>query len=222
MAANGFVIPSSYFGNTDQDTAQLVALAQDAALDIIENDFQFQRKQGSVTTHAGTTTYPLPTDFLAFAPNTLFQFGRWDMVDLSTTPETWALLHSVTAVASLPIRARILQGQLNVLNPTEGATINFEYVTNTTIRLASNPFSTSSTFQADGDTWQLDDRLFQAEVTWRWRRAKGFQDWQTYLQEAAARRNSVKGRDAGNSTIVPQQVTITGQPYTNLWAPPNA
>lgn len=213
LSESGFQIPDSYFGNTDQNVAQILAYAQTAALEIVEGGYQALRVQGSqVLTTANN--YPLPSDFLSFVPGTMFQHGRWDVADLPTTEETWALLNSVTSVASLPIRVRIIGNQLVVKNPQSGATINYEYNSNAPIKSAS--LVSKSSFTADSDIWQLDDRLFQLETKWRFKKEKGL-DWQADLQESSNRRATVRARDQGNSHIVPGRVTVSGEPYANLW-----
>lgn len=213
MAETGFLVPEYYVGNTSQDPAQILAIANAVALDVIERDWQAMRKTAAFLL-TSSTTYPLPSDYKDFIAGTMYQHGRWDRVDIATTPDTWALLQSVAGIASLPVRARIIGNQLNVLNPQIGATINVEYNSNAPITSASG--SPLQLFQADTDLWGLDDRMFQLEAIWRFKRAKGL-DWQTAQLEAEARRNIVKGRDEGNSTIVPNLTIITGQPYANLW-----
>lgn len=213
MSESGFQIPDQYFGTTDQNIAQIIACAQTSALEIVEAGYQALRAQGSqVLTTA--TNYALPSDFLGFVPGTMFQHGRWDVADLPTTEETWALLNSVTSVASLPIRVRIIGNQLVVKNPQAGATLNFEYMSNAPIK--SSGGVSQKTFAADSDIWQLDDRLFQIETKWRFKKEKGL-DWQSDLQEASVRRATVRARDQGNSHIVPGRVTVSGEPYANLW-----
>jgi hypothetical protein len=148
----------------------------------------------------------------------MYQHGRWDQVDLPTTPEVWAMLTSISGIASLPVRARIYGNELHIINPTAGATINAEYFSNGAI-LGAGTVVMQSSFTNDGDQWRLDDRLFQLEVKWRFKQEKGLPDWQVALQDAANRRNTVRARQTGNSSIVPNRETVTGQPYANLWAP---
>jgi hypothetical protein len=215
LSESGFVLPDYYIGNTDQDVAQIVAIAQATAFDIVELRMPVLRKSLAITL-TSATEYDLPDDFLEFIPNTMYQHGRWDRADLATTDETWALLTSVTSVSTLPIRVKIIGTQLSILNPQASGTLNVDYYSNAPINI---PFSTTflSQFDADTNLWIMDARHFQLEVKWRFKKEKGMPDWQIDLQEAANRRNTVMGRISGNSSIVPGQGTVTGQPYTNLW-----
>jgi hypothetical protein len=215
LQESGFQVPDSYMGNPDQNVAQIVAISQVAAIEIVELALQTLIKTMSLTL-TSATLYDLPTDFLGFVPNTMYQHGRWDQVDLPTTPDVWAMLTSIVGIASLPVRARIYGNQLHIINPTSGAIINAEYYTNSPIT-NPNSFAFQQNFQNDTDLWDLDDRLFQLEVKWRFKKEKGVPDWQVDLQDAANRRNTIRARDSGNSSIVPNRETVTGQPYANLW-----
>ncbi len=215
LAESGFQRPDYYIGNPDQDVAQIVSIAQVAALEIVESRLQALRKSFPITL-TSATTYDFPSDYLEFIPSTMYQYGRWDRADLATTDETWALLNSVVSVATLPIRVKIIANQLHILNPQAGGTLNVDYYSNSPI-LASDGVTYRGHFVADDDSWFLDDRLFQLEVKWRFKKEKGMPDWQVDQADALHRLNVVRGRDSGNSSIVPGQGTVTGQPYTNLW-----
>jgi hypothetical protein len=216
MQECGFQPPDSYIGNPDQNAAQIVAIAQVANLEIQELGLQLMHATWALTLTTATS-YDLPTGFVGFVPNTMYQHGRWDQVDLPTTPDVWAMLTSIVGIASLPVRARIYGGVLHIINPTAGAVINAEYITNVSVLGGTSGFDLQSTFLADTDNYRLDDRLFQLEVKWRFKQEKGLPDWQVALQDAANRRNTVRARESGNSTITPNRETVTGQPYANLW-----
>lgn len=214
LAESGFQKPDSYIGNSEQDVAQIVAVAQVAALELAELALQTLRATWALTL-TSATTYALPTDWLGFVPDTAYQHGRWDRIDLPTTEPLWAFLQSTTGLSSLPIRARIIGDQLNIINPQSGAVVNIEYYSNAPI---TNSGGTNiSQFAADTDTWRLDDRMFQLEVKWRFKKEKGLADWQADNADALHRKSIVEGRTAGNSTIVPSATTVSGEPFTNQW-----
>jgi hypothetical protein len=220
LSESGFLTYDSYVGNQDQNVMQIVALAQAAALDLVEDEWMYLTRQGSIVLTTATT-YPLPADFLGFAPNTVYQHGRWDQADLPTTAEQWALLNSITGMSSLPIRVRLLNNQFNILNPQAGATINFEYQSKYPILAAVTlPASTpSGQFVSDADIWMLDDRMFQLNFKWRFKREKGL-EWTSAKMESDLWEGQVRARDQGNSTITSNQTTVMGVPYTNTWVIP--
>lgn len=209
----GFVTPELYFGNSDQNILQIVALAQTAARAIGSINWQLLHKMTTIAL-TSATSYALPADFLDLVPDTLYQQGRWDRTDLSTTPAVWALLNAINGLNTLPIRVRIMGGLIHILNPQSGATLQFEYVSNTPIQTSGGNYA--KLFAADDDIWLLDDRLFELEVKWRFKKEKGL-EWQSDLQECSAWRNDVRGRDQGASTIIPNERAVSGVPYANLW-----
>jgi hypothetical protein len=214
MAECGFLVPDSYIGNTNQDTAQLVAMAQAVAMTAVKDTWQILIKTYTIPLTTATT-YALPSDLVSFVSGTAYQQGRWDRIDLPTTPEQWALLKSIVGISSMPIRARIIDNQFNILNPQAAATINIEYISNAPITDTTG-VTPKKLFSVDSDLWILDDRMFQLEAKWRFKKEKGL-EWQTDLQEAAGFRAGVRGDDNANSTIVPNLVSVSGQPYTNTW-----
>lgn len=216
MAETGFLTPDSYFGNSNQDVAQAIAIAQVVAVEAIEENWQVLRKTQAITL-TSATSYALPTDYLGYIGGTAYQHGRWDPIDLPATDQLWNLLQSVASVAILPIRARIIANRLNIINPQAAAVVNIEYASNAPIT-DSTGVTPKTLFSADSDLWLLDDRMFQCEFKWRWKQEKGL-EWNSALQEASVRRAGVRGRDTANSTIVPGQLTQVGTPYTNLWVP---
>ena len=214
MAESGFLVPDSYIANSNQDVAQLVAIAQAVAMTAVKDEWQLLRKTYSITL-TSATAYPLPSDYVAFVSGTAFQHGRWDIIDLPCTPEQWALLLSVSGISNMPIRARIIGNQFNLLNPQAASVMNIEYLSNAPITDQTG-VTPKKLFSQDSDLWTLDDRMFQLEAKWRFKKEKGL-DWQTDLQEAAGFRATVRGQDNANSSIVPTRVSVSGQPYTNLW-----
>lgn len=218
----GFVKPDSYIGNSDQDIAQIVECTNEAALYIEELGLQTIRKTWSLPL-TSSETYSLPADYLGFISATAYQYGRWDRIDLPTTEEEWALLKSVVSVSTLPIRARIIGDTFHILNPQAGATINIEYYSNGAIAYYGFPGGSApynSEFSNDLDIWLLDDLLLRLETKWRFKKEKGLPEWQVDLELAKNHRDAVRGRTNANGPIVPNQVAVTGQPYTNLWVPP--
>lgn len=216
LQESGFLVPNSFINNSDQDIGQLVAIAQGCCAEIIKEPWQRLRKFYTFTL-TSLTTYSLPSDFGSYLPSTMYQEGRWDRADMPTTEDCWAFLSSTTGISNLPIRVRIIRGVLNIMQPQVGATISMEYMQNTPVENATTG-AFQQEFLLDTDLWMLDDRLFQLEVKWKFKKEKGIQDWNADLQAASVYRSQLLAVDQGNSTILPNTATTTmGQPYTQLW-----
>ncbi len=229
----GFDKPASYIGNTDPNIAQLVAMAHRSAIVLRELRLQKLSRHASISMDGGTDafvtdgrikSFPLPDDFYTLVPDTTYQSGRLDNAILPSTAPVWAYIIARMGIQTLPIRCRIIDNKLEVFSPMAGQTIEFEYISNSTVQLASqDPGSTtkidySDQFASDDDTWLLDTPLIELDVLWRYKRAKGIEGWQGDLEDSTVYQNSLRGRDAGARTIgYPKDWPYPNEPYTNLW-----
>lgn len=216
MGESGFSVPTTYVGSPNPSDSQLVYLANAAADEVREAGYQELRKQGTITLTAATS-YALPSDFHAYVPDTLYVSGRIDPGLLPTSPEEWAEIRAGQDLPGDTLRARFLAGEISVINPTAGDTIQFEYVSNSPWTTSGGVAQESAT--ADTDLWILDRRLLVMLTKWRWKKEKGLPDWNADLQLATSYANGLRGRNAGARTIYQGEPQFwAGDPYVNLWA----
>ena len=216
MAESGFLVPDSYIANSNQDVAQLVAIAQAVAMTAVKDEWQLLRKTYTITL-TSATAYPLPSDYVAFVSGTAFQHGRWDIIDLPCTPEQWALLLSVSGISNMPIRARIIGNQFNILNPQAASVVNIEYLSNAPISDQTG-VTPKKLFSQDSTQWTLDDRAcFSLRPSGVFRRKKRGWTGRRTCRKPLDSGPRYAGRTIANSSIVPTRVSVSGQPYTNLW-----
>lgn len=214
MGETGFQVPPAYVGSSNPDDAQMVFLANRAASFLREEGFYRLHKTLEIPLTAATE-YDLPSDFLAYVPDTAYINGRVDPIDLPTSPDFWAYLKSSSGPSGLIYRARLLAGKLHIHNPQPSDTLRFEYVSNAPI-LDANGTDFKQRFTSDADQWLLDDDLLILEVKWRFGKAKGLDDWQKDEQMAMRHRSAVRARDAGSQTLgYAETERTTGEPYTN-------
>lgn len=226
----GFDIPGSYVGNTVSDVIQLVAIANRSAILLRELRLQYLTRQWTVDLSTGTATddvqiqsYPLPSDFFALVPDTVYQLGRVDPAQLPTAAPTWAYLRSRTGPQGFRVRCRFIHDRLYVFSPEVTQSLDFEYVSTSSVQRSSQgkpqPAATvySDTFANDNDIWLLDDPLIELSIKWRYKKEKGL-DWQADQQTSMEYQNALRGRDQGAQTISPLcNWPYPGEPYTNLW-----
>lgn len=112
-------------------------------------------------------------------------------------------------------RVRFIGGRVHVLDPVDGETITYEY-------LSAFPWRAGSVNQelatADTDEWRLDRRLLALGVKWRWKKEKGMDDWQADQQLYQRHLSMLRGRDEGAKTIMfgdPLHMSL--EPYARLW-----
>jgi hypothetical protein len=210
-------VPDSFVGSASPDDVQMVYLANRAAAYLREKGFQRLRLRANITLTAATI-YDLPSDFLEMVPDTARVNGRIDTMNLPTGAPEWAYLQASTAASNYIVKARILGDKLNVFSPSPGDVVSFEYISQFPI-LGADGITRQERFQADADSWLLDDDMLILETRWRFEKAKGLPDWQVTQGEAMQHRNAVMGRDNSAQTILSDSPEHTGEPYTNLWVP---
>lgn len=210
-------LPSAYVASTDPAVLQYVYLANASATRLRRYGWNYLIKQGSQALTTGTQDYALPSDFWCLVPDSMLQNGTYNFANMPASGPQWAAYRS-TGVTGLTYQVRIYQNKFQVQGATTGDTLNFEYLI-----LYPITDSTSVTgkqfFTVDTDLWKLDDALLIADLKWRIKKEKGFDDWQVDLQEFSSYRDTLLGREAGAQTIVmggPADYTPP-EPYTDLW-----
>lgn len=216
LLESGFQTPTSYVAGANPDDLQMVALANAAGDEIREAGFQPSIRQFSVTLTAATS-YTLPTDFLAYLPDTGFIAGRLDPIMLPTTPAEWALIRSGNELPGDTIRARFIANRLEVINPNAGDVLQFEYASNAPWT-AADQVTVKEGATLDTDLWWPDRRLLTLATKWRWKKEKGLPDWQADYQAFQQHMSAVRGRDSGARTLCFGDPGFGVQePYTPLW-----
>jgi hypothetical protein len=151
------------------------------------------------------------------------------MADFPTSPTTWNYLISRSGPEGLRIRCRIEAGRLYVFSPDAGETMRFEYISKYPVSAPTNSNTLDvndinatapipqEQFTSDNDVWVLDDPLFEMDVIWRYKKAKGL-DWEIDRGEYQLYENALRARDRGSKTIGwPCAEPYPNAPVTNLW-----
>lgn len=216
LLESGFAAPASYSAALNPDDLQMIALANAAGDELREMGLQPSIRQFSVALTTATT-YTLPADFLAYVPDTGFIAGRLDPILLPTTPAEWALIRSGNELPGDTIRARFIGNRLEVINPSPGDVLQFEYSSDSPWTAADGTTAKESA-TLDTDLWWLDRRLLVMATKWRWKKEKGLPDWQPDFQAFQQHANAVRARNAGARTLCMGDPGFGVQePYTPLW-----
>lgn len=154
----------------------MIALANAAGDEIREMELQATTRQGAITLTTATD-YALPADWHAYVADTMRVEGRLETVCLPTRPEEWATWKSSGTLPGDTVYCRLIRDRLEVLNPTSGEVLRFEYVTRSPWTAADDVTAKESA-TLDGDLWQGDRRLLILATKWRWKKEKGLPDWQ--------------------------------------------
>lgn len=184
--------PTFLFGNTDTTAIQMLALAQREGRETAKRagpwgGWPQLRKEytntytPNVPPTVATGVIPLPGDIQYMINATIWDRAmKWQLLG-PLTPQEWQVLKSGITVTGPRFRYRIMSsaGALTTsalalwLDPVPTSTVQlaFEYVTvNWAADLNGTP---RPGWQADTDTFALDDDLMMLGLKWRFLRAKG-------------------------------------------------
>lgn len=219
----GLIAPPSWTQG-QQDDLQCVALANQAVLSLRERKFQAQLREYSFTTSEESTRYAPPLDSLGIVPDTMWMQSSIWRVDFPTDPTVWAYLRASAGPSGVVIRARMIQNAIEIWQPQDGIPIGYEYYTKNCVFGYDAGFDPpigvpKELFTTDQDTHVFDDALLIADIKWRYKKEKGFNDWQVDFEAFKAQLNTVMGRDAGAKTIQPL-LPRDPSPHANLWVYP--
>lgn len=174
--------PDAVFSSSDVDIITLRNLANVEATSLLRlHDWQVLRKENTFTTSASETqTGAIPDDFLRFVNGTMNNRSLNRPVWGPLTPQEWQREKALPIYTS-PNFAFIQRGGDLLFSPTPSATntIYFEYISK---NIVSDSGGTGKQyFTADDDTLNIDEKLLDLGLVWRFRASKGLD----YSQEKA-------------------------------------
>lgn len=212
----------AYATSTDDEILRLVDLANQSAEYFIDWPWQALRKRYEFTL-TSAESYDLPDDFLAFVPDTMIAQDNVLPANFPTGPGQWAYLKSIGGPSDAIYNMRWFGDQLHIHEPDSGQDVAFEYLSSHPV-LDADGITTQARFDADTDTFRLDDGLLIRDLMWRYKKLVGMQDWQVDLAEFKRYEAIKKGHDGGSKTFYPSNGDICpADPYYPLWRPvPNS
>lgn len=205
-ASVGLTKPGQIVGNNSEDARRLLVAAQnegrilgrgsiynEAGSLMLQHDWSALRKEQLFNLLNATESYELSTiigdnDFLRFVDGTFWDRDN-DRRIYAVTPQEWQLIKSDVTAASQFNRKVILRGGKLFFEPVPTGTVQcaFEYVSNQWCK--SNAGGGQTSWQADTDTFKLDEHLLFLGVRFRYLRSIGapYADEQKeYLDEVIA------------------------------------
>jgi len=183
----GLSEPSSVIGNTDDQTKQILALANREGAELAGmaggfGGWQNLHTEYTFTTVASQADYALPSDLEYFAQRTFWDGSkRWELLGPIAAQEKQLLRYGF--VATGPRRKFYIKDNKLYIDPTPtetGETVAFDYYSKNWV-LDTDGTTTKARFALDTDTVKLDEDCFIMGLKWRFLRAKGLD----YTQEQA-------------------------------------
>lgn len=215
MLLSGVDTETEYVANSSDAVKRLVSIANQSAVSLAVYPWQNLRSQYSFVLDANTD-YPLPDDYRAIIPDTMYINGQLWPVDFPAETGYWSYLRSSSGGEGPRYQIRLLGNRMHVYNPTSGDTVEFEYLSNYPV-LNSSAVA-QQRFTADADTWRLDDDLIVRDVLWRYKKLMGEPDWQIDLADFKSYENTLKGHDKSAQILMPKTSPPNVPfPYFDTW-----
>jgi hypothetical protein len=168
--------PTAFASSSNKFELELMDMAGEVATDIMKShEWQALKRVHSISGDvAGTTAFPLPSDFDRFLINADFVGeetigGRW-FQQISDINEFTYLTEREMEI-SWPGAWMIYANQIRfVPAPEDGETYRIPYISRNFV--LSGTGTPKATFTADDDTFALSERLLTLGVIWKWRENK--------------------------------------------------
>jgi hypothetical protein len=211
-----FRAKGNYANATSQDERQVFRLANRARSSILRYPWAKLRRFGELTLTTDTV-YNLPADFHGLIPDTPRTNSRVLPVDVNTDPAIWSWLNTRQSMAGAQYRTRWFRDRVEFYRPRAGDVVRYEYWSSHPINDIGG--SSKEKFTADSDEWMLDDDLLTWQIIWRFKKAKGIEDWQFDQIEANAYMKEFMGRQDPPKTVnlAGGNDWLAGEPHTDLW-----
>ena len=165
-----------------------------------EYDWSRLRREKTITTTATEEQVSaLPTDFLRFVPESMWNRSKRTKVNGPLPPDDWQARKATLVTGTY--NNFIIRNNSFLMQPVPGAgqTIAFEYITK---YVGINAAATTELldFTADTDTTYFDDELILLGVVWRYRKAEGL-DYSEEFREYGMRRANLIKMDGGRRIV---------------------
>ena len=164
------VTVSEVFASTDQVAVEMADLVNEVAIDIVKShDWRALTKIATVT---GGESHPLPDDFDRMLANARVEDTSswfWGYQGFESVNE-WMRYKSGSFGAPSPGGWIMLGGELQFY-PAPSGTAQYPYISNEYARAEDG--TPKGEFDADNDTFLLDNRLLTLGLIWQWQAQKG-------------------------------------------------
>lgn len=195
--------PTSLFSSTDSFAAELLLAAKDAAESLVkeEHDWRALTQLQTCTGDASTTVFPLPTGFERMIKNAAVHSLRFKNATFRWAKDLdeWLFIKDNLLVGS-PGNVVLLNGSMQIFpSMPVSDTGRFYYISN--LYALSAGGASQATFQADTDTFALDERLLRLGIIWRWRADKRL-EYAEDLKNYEIAKDAAIGGDRGSQAVV--------------------
>ena len=162
LMQSSFLPKDSFTVNADPDDRQMMAIANRVAYEIFNfYDWGTLRNVAVLDMIEGQNSYDVPPDYQSIVPDSAWETDGSRKVDLPASDAAWYQYKFSSLTTGGTIRARFYGDRIEVIEPFNGGSFTFEYVSKYPITSAYVP-------QADGGegTWSID--LSPPQIGYLW------------------------------------------------------
>jgi len=248
LMQSSFLKKSTFTNNPDPDDEQMVAIANRVAYEIFNfYDWGGLRNVAILNMVEGQRVYDVPEDYQSIVPDSAWETDGSRKVDIPTSDSMWYQYKFSSLTTGGTIRARFYSDQIEVIEPFNGGSFTYEYVSKYPIRStfdvgidaalegewANNQASVIGSFwdedywgvtglqkeffTEDSDTWLLDDQLLILGIQAHWKQAKQMAGYMENMANYMTKMAEAIGRSNAGQTIGGAPRFMRRDPYTKLW-----
>jgi hypothetical protein len=204
-AVVGVVIPSSLFSGiaNNRTMQEMLALANEMAQRIAYDtrDWTILRKTHTMVGDGVTEAFDLPDNYKRMLLTSEVWRSTTDQAPMRFVPDTNEWLHRRSRDVTDSFGEWTMMGGQLLVEPTlaSGQSAYFAYLDKNCVKLAAT--GVAEVFQADGDSFRIDERCLTLGMIWQWKAQKGSpyaEDMNTYGDALT----SIMGRDGPSPVIL--------------------
>jgi len=186
-------VPTAVFSSVETDIIAMRTLANVEVSEIVRrHDFQALRRQRQFTTVATEEQVGIfPDDYFRMVNGTFQNRSLNRPIWGPLTPQAWQREKALPIYTS-PNYAYVERNNKILFSPTPSAgnEVYFEYITINSVTAQDG--TEKQYFTADSDTFQLDEKIIELALVWRYKSSKGLD----YAQELSAYETNVTNQIA--------------------------
>jgi hypothetical protein len=200
LAQSAFLQRAGFFGSTDPDDLQMVAIANRVVQEIRDMyNWEILRNRFTIIMQDGVERYNLPDDFKAYVPNSGWQDEGSRQIELPVPDGRWYMYQNSAYSDGGTYRCRLSGNQIEVFEPDPGQKIVFFYISDSTVE--SQLGVRKPLFTEDEDNYIMDDQMLILGIQAHWAETKLLPQAQAWKTNYRAKVNEQIGITTGGRTI---------------------
>jgi len=215
----GLRVPTAVMASTDRTNIELAALANEMAERIafdISYDWSALKKLATLTGDGIAEGFDLPADYRRMLKKARLWPSSSPYATLTHYPDSDQWLGMQVQNFQQIVGGWTILGDQIMIRPVvnSAATVKFFYLRNTIVKATDGTLKT--TFDADEDSYVLDERILKLGIIWQWKANKG----QQYAEDLSNFEDALSeriGADKGSTSIAVGRQRVGAEAIAYPW-----